>query len=438
MVKPDSRGRARARLLRIALDLTPLRASRDFRLLWTGLFVSEIGYQFTRVALYVQVYLLTGSPAMVGLLGLAGLAGQVAGTLIGASFIDAHDRRRILLWSQVVLAGLAAVLLVTTVTHRAPIAVLFSVNAAMWFVGAIEGPARSAMTPRLVGIELVPAALALYQVLWQTVQIVGPALAGLLIAATDPSWAYGVDMVTYGALILAAFAMRPMPPEHDTAEAAGWRAVREGFVYVKRDRLLQSTFAIDLVAMIFGMPMALFPALVVTQFHRGVEVVGLLFAAPAVGALMQALAGGWTGRVRRQGEVVVWAVVGWGSAIAAFGLVGDHLGWALLFLAAAGAADVVSAIFRSTILQITVPDRLRGRLASIFMLVVSGGPKLGDLEAGVVATVFTPTISVVSGGLACIVGALVCAAAYPELRRYRASVAAAAIDGVDDRAAAGP
>jgi MFS family permease len=437
-VKPDEQGRARSRLLRIALDLTPLRVSRDFRLLWAGLFVSEIGYQFTRVALYVQVYAMTGSPAMVGLLGLAGLAGQVAGTLIGASFIDAHDRRRILLWSQVVLAALAAVLLITAVTDRAPIAVLFSVNAAMWFVGAIEGPARSAMTPRLVGLELVPSALALYQVLWQTVQIVGPALAGLLIAATAPSWAYGVDMVTYAALIVAALAMRPMPPEHDTSEAIGWQAVREGFVHVKRERLLQSTFAIDLVAMIFGMPMALFPALVVTQFHRGVGVVGLLFAAPSVGALLQALAGGWTRRVRRQGDVVVWAVVGWGAAIAAFGLVGDHLLWALFFLAAAGAADVVSAIFRCTILQVTVPDRLRGRLASIFMLVVAGGPKLGDLEAGVVASVFTPTLSVVSGGVACIVGAFVCAAAYPELRRYRATVGADTPAGADGRAAAGP
>ena len=437
MAKPGERGRARAGLLRVTLDLTPLRTSRDFRLLWAGLFVSEIGYQFTRVALYVQVYALTGSTAMVGLLGLAGLAGQVAGTLIGASFIDAHDRRRIVLWSQVVLAALSGVLLITTVTNRAPIAVLFSVNAAMWFVGAIEGPARSAMTPRLVGADLVPAALALYQVLWQTVQIVGPALAGLVIAATAPSWAYGVDMVTYGALIVAALAMRPMPPEHDTSEAVGWVAVREGFGHVKRERLLQSTFAIDLVAMIFGMPMALFPALAVTQFHRGIGVVGLLFAAPSVGALLQALVGGWTGRVRRQGEVVVWAVVGWGAAIAAFGLVGDHLLWALFFLAAAGAADVVSAIFRSTILQVMVPDRLRGRLSSIFMLVVAGGPKLGDLEAGLVATAFTPTVSVVSGGLACIVGAFVCAAVYPELRRYRATVGGAPT-GDEGRAAAGP
>jgi MFS family permease len=429
-----------ARLRRIALDITPLRVSRDFRLVWSGVFVSELGYQFTRVALYVQVYALTHSTTMVGLLGLAGLVGQVAGALTGASFIDAHDRRRILMWSQVALAVLAGALLVTTVAGRPPIGVLFGVNAAMWFVGAIEGPARSAMTARLVGAELVPSALTLYQVLWQTVQIVGPALAGLLIAATSPSWAYGVDLVTYAALFAAALAMLPMPPGHDASGAGGLAAIREGFGYVRRDPLLQSTFAIDLVAMIFGMPAALFPALAVTQFHRGVAVVGLLFAAPAVGALLQALAGGWTRRVRRQGEVVVWAVVGWGAAIAAFGIVGSHLWWALAFLALAGAADVVSAIFRSTILQVTVPDRLRGRLASIFMLVVAGGPKLGDLEAGLVASAFTPTISVVSGGVACIVGAFVCAAAYPELRRYRHEPSAPGGEpsGAEGRAAAGP
>jgi MFS family permease len=169
----------------------------------------------------------------------------------------------------------------------------------------------------------------------------------------------------------------------------------------------------------------------VTQFHRGVAVVGLLFAAPAVGALLQALAGGWTRRVRRQGEVVVWAVVGWGAAIAAFGIVGSHLWWALAFLALAGAADVVSAIFRSTILQLSVPDRLRGRISGIHILVVTGGPRLGDLEAGVVAQLVSLTFSVVSGGVACIVGAFATGAAYPELRRYSAREADLAHDGLD-------
>jgi hypothetical protein len=416
---PAARPSARSRLRRIAIDITPLRVSRDFRLVWVGVFVSELGYQFTRVALYVQVYEQTRSTAAVGFLGLSGLGGQVAGTLVGGSFIDAHDRRRILLLAQVALAGLATVLLVGAVAGTPPLALLYATNAGMWFVGAIEDPARSAMTPRLVGADLVPSALTLYQALWQTVQMVGPAVAGVLIAWTGFGSAYAVDLVTYAALFVAALAMRPMPPEHDPASAVGWRAVAEGFDYVRRNRLLQSTFAIDLMAMIFGMPQALFPALAVTQFHRGPAVVGALFAAPAVGALLQAVAGGWVKQVRRQGLAVIWAVIAWGVGIAAFAAVGDHLALALVLLAAAGAADVISAIFRSTILQVTVPDRLRGRLTGIHLLVVAGGPKLGDLESGLVAAWLTPTIAVVSGGLACIAGAGVVAAVYPQLRHYR-------------------
>jgi hypothetical protein len=244
-----------------------------------------------------------------------------------------------------------------------------------------------------------------------------------LIAATSPAWAYAADLVSYVGLLVAALAIRPLPPEPsvDGERTVGARAVADGFRYVGADRLIQSTFAIDLVAMIFGMPSALFPVLAATQFDRGPEVVGLLFAAPAVGALAQALAAGSVTRIHRQGDAVIWAVVGWGAAIAAFGAVGANLGMALLFLAIAGAADVVSAIFRSTILQVNVPDRLRGRLSGIFSLVVTGGPKLGDLEAGLVASWFTPAISVISGGLACIAGAGAVAVVYPELRRYRAA-----------------
>ncbi len=424
-----SEGRSPSRAARLfrrfALDITPLRVSRDFRLLWSGVFISELGYQFTRVALYIQVYAITNSTAAVGLLGLTGLIGQTVGTLVAASFIDAHDRRRTLAWTQVGLAVVAAGLLATSLGGTPHLWTLYALAGAMWFVGAIESPARSAMTPRLVGKALIPSALALYQVLWQTVSIAGPALAGPLIAATRPAWAYGIDMVSYGALLIAALAMRPMPPEAGAEPATGVRAIGEGFRYVKGNRLLRSTFAIDLVAMIFGLPAALFPAIAITQFHRGSTVVGFLFAAPAVGALLQALAGGWVQRVRRQGDAVIWAVVGWGAAITAFGVVGSHLWLALFFLAVAGAADVISAIFRSTILQLSVPDELRGRIAGIFMLVVAGGPKLGDLEAGLVAAAFTPTISVISGGIACMVGAVVVAARYPELRRYRADLPAA-------------
>ena len=420
--RPPGTSRAGWLVRRLAIDITPLRVSRDFRLLWSGVFVSELGYQFTRVALYIQVYDLTRSTAAIGLLGLTGLAGQTLGTLVASSFIDAHDRRRILAWTQVALAVVTAGLLATSLGTTPRLWELYALAAAIWFIGAIESPARNAMTARLVGKDLIPSALALYQVLWQTVQIAGPALGGVLIAATSPAWAYGIDLVSYAALLVAAIAMNPMPPEPGAGTATGVRAAGEGLRYLRNHRLLRSTLVIDLFAMIFGLPVALFPAIAITQFHRGTAVVGLLFAAPAVGALLQALAGGWVKRVRRQGEVVIWAVVAWGAAITAFGVVGSHLWLALFFLAVAGAADVISAIFRSTILQITVPDELRGRLAGIFMLVVSGGPKLGDLEAGLVASAFSPTISVISGGIACMVGAVIVAARYPELRRYRAEL----------------
>jgi hypothetical protein len=386
--------------------------------------VSELGYQFARVAIYIQVFELTGSAAAVGLTGLTGLGGLIAGSLVGSTFIDARDRRSILLWSQVFLALAAAILLAGAISGDPPLALIYGANALTAFVGAIEHPARSAMTLRLVGRDLLPAALTLNQVLWQTVNIAGPAAAGAVISALGFGTAYAIDLVTYAGLFIAAMMMRPMPPEPDGRggdATTGWAAVKEGFAFVRGDRLVASTFAIDLIAMIFGMPAALFPILAITQFDRGAAIVGLLFAAPSVGALAGALSGGWVRRVHRPGMAVIWAVTAWGAAIAAFGLVGSNLPLALGFLALAGASDVISAIFRSTIAQLATPDRLRGRLSTIFILVVTGGPRLGDFEAGLVAAWFTPTISVVTGGLACIAGAGVIAIAYPELRRHRST-----------------
>ncbi|MGZ8593870.1 MAG: MFS transporter, partial [Actinomycetota bacterium] len=256
--------------------------------------------------------------------------------------------------------------------------------------------------------------------IWNGTGLLGPALAGVVIAKADLSWAYGIDLVTYGAMLAAALSIRSMRPERAEGAPSGWAAVKEGFGYLRGRRVLQSTFAIDIVAMVFGMPRALFTLLAVTQFHAGPEVVGLLFAAPAVGALLGAVTTGWVKHVRRQGWAVTWAVGLWGAGIAAFGLVGDRLWLGLLCLAFAGAADVISAVFRSTILQLTVPDALRGRLSGIHILVVTGGPRLGDLEAGLVAAAFTPTVSVISGGLLCMAGAALVAWRVPVFRRYRA------------------
>jgi MFS family permease len=211
-----------------------------------------------------------------------------------------------------------------------------------------------------------------------------------------------------------------MAPERTEGAPRGLAAVREGFAYLRRRPVLQSTFLVDIIAMVFGMPRALFAILAVTQFHRGEAIVGLLFAAPAVGALVGAVTTGWVKHVRHQGRAVIWAVLLWGAGIAAFGLVGEHLWLALACLAFAGAADVISAVFRNTILQLSVPDALRGRLSQIHILVVTGGPRLGDLEAGLVASAFTPTTSVVSGGVLCIVGTTLLAWFVPSFRRYHA------------------
>jgi MFS family permease len=367
-----------SRLRRIAIDLTPLRISRDFRLLYFAGFVSALGVQVARTAIYIQVYDLTRSTAVVGMIGLTGFGALVLGTLIGSGFIDAHDRRRTLAWTQVTLIAASALLVLSASMGQRGIWLVFVANAIMAFTSAIESPARQAMIPRLVGDRLVPSAVTLNQVGWQTVSIIGPALGGVAIAAVGFRLPYWFNLVTYGALLAAALAMRPMPPQPTEAAVRGRRAVAEGLGFVRRNRLIQSTFVIDLIAMIFGLPIALFPVIAISQFHRGPAVVGLLLAAPSVGALLQAIASGWAKHVVRQGMAVLWSVIGWGAAIAAFGLVGPRLWLALVLLAVAGAADVISAIFRSTILQVTTPDHLRGRLGALFTLVVTGGPRLGD------------------------------------------------------------
>jgi MFS family permease len=404
---------------RITADLTPLRASRDFRLIWTGLLISELGFQFTLVATYVQVTELTGSPAAVGVIGLVGFLALVAGSVAGAAFLDAVDSRKVLIWSQFGYIAAAGLLLGGTIHGRPPLALVYLAVAIFAAVSAVEGPTRSAMTPRLVGRELVPSALALNQIIWNGTGLAGPAVAGVVIAKLGLHWAYAIDLVTYGAMLLAAAFIKPIPPEQGENVSRGWPAVREGYGYLRRRRVLQSTFVIDIIAMVFGMPRALFPILAATQFGGGPTVTGLLFAAPAVGAFVGAMTTGWVGGVRHQGRAVVWAVVAWGAGIVALGVT-EQLWLALLFLAIAGAADVISAVFRSTILQLSVPDALRGRLSGIHILVVTGGPRLGDLEAGLVAAAFTPAVSVISGGLLCIAGAALVAWRVPEFWRYHA------------------
>jgi MFS family permease len=412
--------RAGRMVRRVAVDLTPLRASRDFRRLWLGLLASTFGSQFTIVATYLQVFRQTGEPAAVGLIGLVGFVALLAGTLAGSTFLDALDRRKILIAAQLGYLASTSALFAGALAGDPPVGLIYAAVAGIAATSAIDGPTRNAMTPRLLDRRLLPAAAALNQLTWNGAGLIGPALAGIVVAGLGFTWAYAIDLASIGLLLIASVSVRPMPPERGERVTAGWRAVREGFAFLRGRRVLQSTFVIDIVAMVFGMPRALFPVLALTQFHRGETVAGLLFAAPAVGAFIGAATTGWVGRVRHQGLAVIWAVVVWGAGITAFGLVDDRLWLGLFFLAVAGAADVISAVFRNTILQLTVPENLRGRLFGIHILVVTGGPRLGDLEAGLVASAFSPTASVVSGGLLCIFGAGLIAWLVPSFRRYQA------------------
>ncbi len=412
----------RSALRGLAIDVTPLKTSRDFRLLWVGQLVSLTGRQVTVVALPYQVFLLTHSNLDVGLIGIAQLLPLIVFGIAGGPLVDRVDRRRVILATEVGMAAASALLLGGAVEGHPSLLFLYAVAGLQAGLSGINSPARSASTANLVPKEQLPAAFALGQVLFNTTLIVGPSMAGVILARFGLTWAYGIDVLTFLGSITATVMLRPLPPQREEGSeaATGWRAVREGFAYLRGRRVLVSTFAIDLGAMVFGMPRALFPALALNTFHVGPQGLGLLYAAPAFGALVGALGSGWVGRVRHQGRAVIWAVALWGAAIAAFGLSRSFFWPALGFLSIAGAADVVSAVFRSTILQVSVPDALRGRISAVHIMVVTGGPRLGDFEAGAVATAFTPAISVVSGGLASIAGALLVAAVIPELARYHA------------------
>jgi len=425
--KPGRAAAALQGLRGLAIDTTPLRESRDFRLLWVGELISTAGRQITVVALPYQVFLLTRSSLAVGLIGAVQVVPLVLVSIGLGSLTDRFDRRNLIVGTEFGLA-LTTVLLLFGAIHGHPaLWYLYAVAAGQAAFQALNSPTRSAAVPNLVSRDQLPAALALNQVMFNTTLIVGPAVAGLILGAfRNPAsgleWAYGADLVTFAASITAAVLLRPMPPQRAEGEAlpSGWHAVKQGFAYLRGRRVLISTFLIDLDAMIFGMPRALFPVLALTVFRVGPRGLGLLYAAPAAGALLGAVTAGWVGGIRHQGRAVIWAVILWGAAIAGFGFSGHLFVLALVLLAFAGAADVISAVFRGTILQLSVPDSLRGRLSAVHIMVVTGGPRLGDVEAGVVARLVSPMFSVVTGGLACVAGAALLAFRVPELWRYHA------------------
>ena len=410
------------RLRSLLVDTTPLRESRDFRLIWISQLVAMIGRQMIVVAVPLQVYLLTRSSLAVGVLGLVQAVPLVIAGLYGGSLADHFDRRTLMLVSKA-LIGLTSVLLAFgAIGLSGPLWFIYGVSALAGGLSTIDHSARAATVPRLVSRAQLPAALALVQVLFQVAQTVGPGLAGILIARAGLVWAYGADITCFIASTLLLLPLARQPATGATG-TFGWRAPIDAFAYVRRNPVVLGGFIADLDAMIFGLPRAVFPALATDVFRIGPIGLGLLYAAPGAGALIGSVLTGWVGRVRRQGTAVLVSVAVWGAAITGFGLsTGSVLWLGLGFLALAGAADMISAVFRGTILQLAVPDAMRGRMSAFNSMVVTAGPRIGDLETGLVAAAFGPLFSVVSGGAICVIGVLALAVAFPALRNQRSQL----------------
>jgi len=402
---------------KILVDITPLRQSRDFRLLFSGQLISMLGSQLTVVAIPFQVYRMTHSSLQVGAISLAQLFPFIAGALVAGPMGDSLDRRRIMLWTAGALSLTSTGLALNASAGHSSLIALYLISSLAAAISGFSNTARMASVPGLVERSQISAAAAMMQITFQVGSVVGPALSGLLLGFGLP-WVYGIDAGTFIVVIIATFSMIPIPPAEGPS-LKPWESAKEGLRFLRSRQALQGVYVIDINAMVFGMPRALFPAMAGSVFGGGTITLGFLYAAPGVGALIGAVTTGWVAHLERQGRAVIVAVVAWGTAIAVFGLV--HSLWlAMIMLGIAGWADVISAVLRNTILQTSIPDRFLSRMSSIQMAVVQGGPRLGDMESGGVATATSLEFSVVSGGLACIVGAVVIGLLMPHFRHHSA------------------
>jgi MFS family permease len=396
-----------------AIDLTPLKASRDYRLLFSSQTISFFGSMMSFVVLPWQMYQLTHSSWIVGMLGVAEFIPTITMAFVGGALADYVDRRRMVLTTELLMALSSALLVVNSLLPHPQAWVLFLCATGVAGLNGLKRPSLEALTPRLVSPELMPAVSALRAVGSTLGGVVGPALGGVLATTAGPALAYSIDFATFAVSLLALWMMRATPPPLN-ADRPSIRSLVEGLRYARSRPELMGTYLIDINAMFFGMPMALFPA-IATKF--GGASVGLLYAAPSAGAFVASLASGWSARIHRHGLAVTVAAGIWGLAIVAFGFAG-RLWLALLWLGIAGAADMVSGLFRMTIWNQTIPDHLRGRLAGIEMVSYMSGPMLGNAEAGIVASIFSLRTSVVSGGVLCVLGTAALALAYPAFWFY--------------------
>ncbi len=396
--------RRRSRWRSVVTDIRPLQVSPPYRRLFFGNTVAQLGQQMTNVAVAIQVYSLTRSSFYVGLVGVFALVPLVALGLYGGAIADAVDRRTLALVASAGLWAVSLALAVQAYLGVGSVWLLYGCIAVQSGFYAVNNPARSAMVPRLLDKELLPAAAALNMASFNLGFTFGPMLGALAIKWQGLGAAYTVDVLTFSAAYYALVRMPRMPPLENSPRA-GLRSVVDGLAFLRRSPNLRMTFVVDLCAMVLAQPRALFPALAYKVYGGGAGVVGLLQSAPAAGAVLAFLFSGWVSRVRLQGVAIVVAIVAYGVAVGGVGLT-DVLWLGVVFLALSGAADMVSAAYRSTILQVAAPDQLRGRLQGVFIVVVAGGPRAGDFLAGTVASSTGERVALVLGGTACVVGVL--------------------------------
>jgi len=402
---------------RLLADITPLKESPAFRRLWIGNGLSSIGTQLTVVAVSLEVYFLTGSTLAVGMLGLVALVPLVFAGLYGGAIADAHDRRKVALISSAVLWLVTIGIAAQAWLGLGQVSLLYALIAIQSAAAGVNGAARSAIVPRLVRPALLPAANALSMIVMGLGTTLGPLLAGVLSANIGFAWTYTVDVVTFTAALWALFKLPPLPPlaVDGVVRKAGLKSVLEGFAFLGTRPNVRMTFLVDMCAMVFALPRALLPAIGAVWLGGGEQTAGILLAAIAAGSFLAALFSGPLGQVRRQGLAVVWSITLWGAAIVGLGgsvLAGGHhtagtgtspwLIAAVFTLVVAGVADSISSVFRSTILQSATPDHLRGRLQGIFVVVVTGGPRLGDVFSGSMGQWRGEGWAAVIGGLLCI------------------------------------
>ena len=397
------------------MDLTPLRESRDYRLLFLSGLITYLGSMITYVALPFQVAHLTDSYIAVGLIGLVEIAPLIIFGLYGGSLADSIDRRLLVLATELCALLLVSLLLVNALLPEPQLWVLYVVAVLLAANNGLQRPSLDAMTPRLVPHDQLAAAGALNTIKWNLGSIVGPAIGGLLLSAGGASWAYAFDVVSFAASLLLLWRLKPLKPLAAIAEKQTVRHIVDGMRYAASRRDLLGTYAVDLIAMIFAFPYALFPFLAI---ELGAPwALGLLYAASAVGGLAVTFTSGWVPRIRHHGRAVVFGALLWGAGMALVGFTNSLL-FVLLFLAVAGAGDMVSGIFRGLIWNQTIPDDMRGRMAGIEMLSYSIGPQLGQVRSSAAASLTNLRMSFITGGVMCIAGVAIAAYTMPSLWQY--------------------